>query len=76
MRQMWRVLSMNDFTCEKCHQTFNKGWTEEEAEKEFSSAPWNVEGDDRALICDDCFKEFQEWFSKLTPEDRRRFRGG
>lgn len=43
--------------------------------REFSSAPWNVAGDDRGLICDDCFKEFQEWFSKLTPEDHRRFRG-
>jgi hypothetical protein len=65
---------MNDFTCEKCQKTFTKGWTKEEAEKEYSVAPWNVRGDDRGLICDDCFQEFKEWFSKLTPEDHRRIR--
>lgn len=65
---------MTQFTCEKCHQTFNKGWSEEETEKEFASAPWNVPGDDRGLICDDCFEEFKKWFDSLTPEDHRKIR--
>ena len=65
---------MNEFTCEKCQQTFIKGWSDEAAEKEFSNAPYNVAGDDRGLICDDCFKKFQKWFSTLTPDDHKKIR--
>ncbi len=63
---------MNEFTCEKCDQTFIKGWSDEEAQKEFDDAPYNIPGDNRVSLCDDCFKEFYEWFYKLTDEDRRR----
>lgn len=65
---------MTKFICEKCHQTFSKGWSEEEAEKEYDTAPWNIIGDDRALICDDCFEEFKKWFYSLTPEDHERIK--
>jgi len=65
---------MNDFNCLKCNQTFIKGWSDEEAEKEFLDAPYYIQGDDRDVICDDCFDEFKEWFDKLTPEDHKRIR--
>ena len=66
---------MNDFTCDKCGESFIKGWSSEEARKEFDNAPYNIPGDEIAVICDDCFNEFQRWFNGLTDEDHKRIRG-
>lgn len=62
------------FTCQKCHGTFNKSWSEEEAEKEFSTSPWGIPGDDRVIICDDCFQLFKKWFDSLTPEQQKQIK--
>ena len=62
------------FTCQKCNGTFNKAWSEQEAEKEFSEAPWGIPGDGRGLICDDCFQGFKKWFDSLTPEQHRQIK--
>lgn len=70
---MW-ACAMNEFTCAKCKETFHKGWSDEDAEKEFVNAPWNIPGDSQGLVCDDCFIEFQKWFATLTPEEHRKFR--
>lgn len=47
------------FTCELCEETFEKGWTDEEAEAEFEA----LFPDDppRAVVCEDCFAEVMEW---------------
>jgi hypothetical protein len=63
-----------DFTCDKCNEAFYKGWSDEEAMKEFEEAPWNVPDDEIGVICDDCFKEFQIWFNSLKEEDHNRIR--
>ena len=65
---------MNEFTCEKCLQTFSKGWTDEEALKEYAIVPWNVSGHEKGLLCDDCFEAFKIWFANLTEEDHKRYR--
>ena len=70
---------MNDFTkeefkCAKCNQIYLKGWSDEEAELEYKEAPYNIPGDDRALICDNCFNKFQIWFASLTEDDHKRIR--
>lgn len=66
---------MTSFTCDGCMTSFNKCWSEEEAKKEYESAPWNVPGQDCGMLCDDCFEEFKVWFDSLTPEDHIRIRG-
>jgi len=62
------------FTCEKCLKTYDSGWSDAEAEKEFQSVPWNVPGDERGLLCDDCFKEFKKWFDSLTPAQHKQIK--
>jgi len=66
---------MSEFTCDRCNETFNRGWTEEEAKKEFDTAPWNIPGEDIGILCDDCFEGFKIWFDSLTEEDHKRMRG-
>lgn len=65
---------MNKFTCEKCNETFNKGWSDRRAKKEYKKAPWNIPGDEIGVLCDSCFEEFKKWFDNLTEEDHQRIR--
>lgn len=67
-------VKMNDYKCEKCNGTFKKCWSDLEAKKEFETAPWNISGDEIALICDNCFSEFKVWFDSLTDQDHKRIR--
>jgi len=47
----------NEYECAVCHNIYEKGWTDEEAESELkgkfgeNAAPENSE-----LVCDDCYK--------------------
>ena len=49
------------YTCEKCGETFESGWTEEEADAE-AKHYWGVKnahdrvGVDMAVVCDDCWE--------------------
>lgn len=43
------------FTCETCEQTFEKEWSDEEAEAESSALFGHLPDDERAVLCDDCF---------------------
>jgi hypothetical protein len=65
---------MNNFTCDRCQVTFNKGRSEEEARKELETSPWNIPGDAIGVVCDDCFEAFKIWFDSLTEEDHKRIR--
>ena len=42
------------FTCEECHETYDKGWTDEEAAAEAELAFGITTG---AIVCDDCYNK-------------------
>ena len=50
---------MDSYMCELCHETFEKGWTDEEANAEaqelFSIPQASEQPKDMAIVCDDCF---------------------
>lgn len=46
----------NTYTCALCGGTFNKGWSDEEAEAELAST-FAVPKDECDLVCDNCYKE-------------------
>ncbi len=64
---------MKSFTCERCGGTFDTDTPEfikvAEAERNFGKLP---EADDRASLCDDCYKWFMEIYNTLTPEEKKR----
>ncbi len=45
-----------DFTCTACGGTFEKAWSEAEAQKELGDLFPGVPVLECALVCDDCFK--------------------
>ena len=62
-----QITHMNTFICAICHETFEKGVTDEEANAEALDI-WGVPNASQtpgmALICDDCF-------NRRSPEDIR-----
>lgn len=60
------------FTCGLCKGVFPKGWTDEEAENEYQekfgeSAPT---GDDRALICEDCYLVIEDRINEIAAANK------
>lgn len=47
---------MNQFTCALCHDTFDKGWSEEESQAELAETFPGFKPDECDLVCDDCYK--------------------
>ncbi len=45
------------FICDNCEQQFEYGWSKEEMEEERLRLFPNLPEDQRAVTCDDCFKE-------------------
>lgn len=46
----------NQFTCALCHQTFDKGWSDEEAITELQANFDTTDIADCDMVCDDCYK--------------------
>lgn len=46
----------NTFTCAVCRETFEKGWSDEEAREELGETFPDFEPQDCELVCDDCYK--------------------
>ena len=55
-------MDKDKYTCAVCKNTYEKGWSDEESEKEMKENWGNIPKEDRAIICDDCYK-------KRTPEE-------
>ncbi len=47
------------YTCEMCKGTFDKGWTDEEAQAEAERLFPGMDHSDMAMLCDDCFQKIQ-----------------
>lgn len=54
--------------------TYPKTRSDEEVIKEFLQLFPEVSHHEIAVICDDCFVEFMEWFKTLTEKDKQKMR--
>ena len=54
-----------EYKCYGCGGVFVKGWSDKE-EAEECQRLWGIKPDNPAgaKVCDDCYKEFMEWFKK------------
>jgi len=61
LRKMKQQLKKNEFKCDRCGGIFEKGWSDEEADKE--AKQWGKLSDkEKSTICDDCYKDFIKWY--------------
>ncbi len=54
------------FTCAICGETFECGWSEEEALKELKERFGDIPTSECDLICDPCDKKVQAWQATLN----------
>jgi len=50
----------NPFKCDKCGEVFNSTWTDGNALEEMRSDFGDLSKEERAIVCDDCYKEIKE----------------
>jgi len=56
-------MGIDQYTCEKCGETFDFGWSDKEAKKE-SEELFNADKNtEMVIICDECFKFFMKNFN-------------
>ena len=51
-----------EYKCDSCGNIYEKGWSDEEAEKEQLEVFGYIPLEERAIICDDCF-------NRKTPQE-------
>ncbi len=52
-----QTLKANEYQCAQCGGIFEKGWSDEEANKEAKEKFPNLKQLDSEIVCDDCYKE-------------------
>ena len=61
----------DQFTCARCKRTFPKAWSDDEAKAEARELfGYDVPKDQVEELCDECYGEFTEWVSTLSPAER------
>lgn len=55
-------ISPTEYTCAHCGETYEKGWTDEEAAAEKTQNWGEISMDHCAVICDDCYQKFMGWY--------------
>lgn len=61
------------YVCAECGGEFDKGWTDDEAEAEYTATFADLPPDtDRALVCDDCFKRLMERYDDGRKNERTK----
>lgn len=68
----------DEFSCDGCHLTFKKNnneeWNDIKAKNEFLEKNPECKDAPMGMLCEECFIKYDEWFKKLTEEDKRKMR--
>ena len=55
------------FVCSKCKETFITAWNEEAAQEEYERIFGEEADPNPAMLCEDCWQDFQEWAATEAP---------
>lgn len=61
-----------NYTCQHCHQTYQKSWTDQDVIKEYQHRFPEHMHTGKCVVCDDCYKEIMAWVDSLSPMERRQ----
>lgn len=54
----------NTYTCSVCENTYEKGWSDEEAMKEKNTLWGDAPLEEFSIVCEDCNIAFLEWLKE------------
>lgn len=52
------------FKCSMCGETFQSGWTDEEALAEMRTQWGELKPDERQIVCSECHEKILKWWNK------------
>ena len=68
-------MEKNEYKCARCGNVYEKGWSDEEAEKEANEIWGNIPKEERVVICDNCriyqCPHCNFWHLTSKPEGRK-----
>lgn len=59
--------------CEHCKQEYflsPECTVEKKNQEHLNNFGFEADVEETAIICDDCYREFMEWFGNLSPEEK------
>lgn len=63
-------MKKREFTCDHCKETYEAGWSQEEAAAEEKEAfGFNATDEDRVVLCTDCYKLAMKAIHEHTPSN-------
>lgn len=62
------------FKCERCKGTFEKAWSDAEADAEMREVFGALSDEERATVCDDCYREVGAFQMHPTPRLAQYYR--
>lgn len=65
---------MSKYTCSNCNETYEKIRSDEDCHNEMVYIMPESEHDNIDILCDDCYRDFMEWFKTLSEEQKRNMR--
>lgn len=51
----------DEYTCDNCGRTFEKTWSDDDALAEATELFGEIPPEERAIVCDDCWREIMAW---------------
>jgi len=60
------------YKCAECGETFEKGWSDEEAIGEAEAVLGTYDEENMAVVCDDCYQKIMREHPIPSPEERER----
>lgn len=66
---------MTTYRCDNCQLKFHSLSSHDEAMDKYKASSMYDPYLEIAVLCDRCFKGFNEWYDSLTPDDHKRILG-
>ena len=61
-------MSDRTFKCTMCHETYPKGWSDEEAMKEYEENYGKHMGEEMDVVCDACHAAIMAWRGSMDKD--------
>jgi len=65
---------MTEYICALCQETHTCNRSNEDVWKEVNEIMPESIYDEMALVCDDCYIDFMDWFKSLTTEQKEKMK--
>ena len=63
-------MKKNEYKCDMCKDIFKETWSNEEALEEMKDIFGTVPEEERAIVCDDCYKKIMNYYTPWSTNEK------